>query len=96
MTIVANTYYEHLPDYVQVLFQLTVGAIKNDVEEVSHYAIEFWNTLCDEEESLAAAAEDAQREGQAPERECKHYVVSHIIIFYSAPDSIDLLFEHDS
>ena len=76
MTIVANTYYEHLPDYVQVLFQLTVEAIKTDVEEVSHYAIEFWNTLCDEECSLAAAAEDAaQGEGQPPERISKHYVV---------------------
>jgi hypothetical protein len=51
-----------LGDYVQVLFQLTVGAIKTDNEEVSHYAIEFWNTLCDAE--IAISQEVQQAEGK--------------------------------
>ena len=60
MTIVAHDYYEYLPDYVQVLFQLTVQAIQNDQEEVSHYALEFWNTLCDTEEDIALKQEQGK------------------------------------
>ena len=70
MTIVAHDYYEYLPDYVQVLFQLTVQAIQNDQEEVSHYALEFWNTLCDTEEDIAL--EQEQGKTKKEEKRKKH------------------------
>ena len=70
MTIVAHDYYEYLPDYVQVLFQLTVQAIQNDQEEVSHYALEFWNTLCDTEEDIAL--EHEQGKTKKEEKRKKH------------------------
>ena len=73
---------EYLQDYVQVLFQLTVGAIKSDVEEVSHYAIEFWNTLCDTEVNIAYDVKQCENNGAQPEQQCKHFVraaIKHLI-----------------
>ena len=79
MTIVAHDYYEYLPDYVQVLFQLTVQAIQNDQEEVSHYALEFWNTLCDTEEDIAL--EQEQGKTKKEEKRKKHKRKKNIFFY---------------
>jgi hypothetical protein len=38
--------------YMDVLFPMTVAAIKTDVEEVAMLAVEFWSTLCETETNL--------------------------------------------
>ena len=37
---------------MDVLFPMTVAAIKTDVEEVAMLAVEFWSTLCETETNL--------------------------------------------
>ena len=81
MTIVAHDYYEYLPDYVQVLFQLTVQAIQNDQEEVSHYALEFWNTLCDTEEDIALEQEQGKTKKEEKRKKHKERKTFFFIIF---------------
>ena len=81
MTIVAHDYYEYLPDYVQVLFQLTVQAIQNDQEEVSHYALEFWNTLCDTEEDIALEQEQGKTKKEEKRKKHKRKKNIFFIIF---------------
>ena len=53
LATIAAFYYSKLPPYVTNLFQLTVNAIKTDVEEVGQQAIEFWSTVCDTETEYA-------------------------------------------
>ncbi len=62
MTVVAAEYYSFLPDYMQVIFQLTVSTLQTDVDPVAHYALEFWNTLCDVEEEINEEREYYQQQ----------------------------------
>lgn len=73
---IAFIYYNKLQDYMQTLFQLTFGTIKNDQENVALQAIEFWSTLCEEEMDLQEeAAECAETNIPVePGRECVFYV----------------------
>jgi len=41
-----------LPRYMDVLYPMTVGAIKTDEEDVAMLAVEFWSTLCETELNL--------------------------------------------
>jgi importin subunit beta-1 len=88
MTIVAADFYQFLPDYMQAIYQLTLGAIKTDTEDVAHYAIEFWNTLCDVEEEITEEQEifeEATRNGDnpsQPQRTLANYLrgaVKHLV-----------------
>lgn len=75
---IAYLYYNNLQDYMTTLFEITVNTIKNDTEEVSKNAIEFWNTICDvEQERLDEAAECAETgETVAPDRQCVNYAAA--------------------
>jgi hypothetical protein len=57
---IAANYYGKLPPYMQEIFNLTVKAIKEDNEEVSLQAVEFWSTLCDYELELEEEGEEAE------------------------------------
>ncbi|RYG64906.1 hypothetical protein EON64_13025 [archaeon] len=46
---VADLYYDKLAPYAEILFNLSTQAIKADAQEVGMQAIEFWNTVCDQE-----------------------------------------------
>ena len=61
LATIANYYYSKLPPYITNLFQLTVGAIKSDAQEVGQQAIEFWSTICDTE---AEMVHDMKENGQ--------------------------------
>mmetsp|Transcript_2343 Transcript_2343/g.8968 ORF Transcript_2343/g.8968 Transcript_2343/m.8968 type:complete len:851 (-) Transcript_2343:613-3165(-) len=51
---IASLYYEKLPQYMNVLFTLTLEAMqsRHENEQVAMMAIEFWSTLCEEEIEL--------------------------------------------
>jgi importin subunit beta-1 len=59
---VAEFYYSKLQSYVEVLYQLSINAIKNDEPAVGMQAIEFWNTICDQEIALIEDIEDGEAE----------------------------------
>jgi importin subunit beta-1 len=46
---VANLYYDKLQPYITALFELTLTCIKEGSSEAVFQAVEFWNTLCEEE-----------------------------------------------
>ena len=88
MTIVAAEFYQFLPEYMQAIYQLTLGAVQKDTEDVAHYAIEFWNTLCDVEEEITEEQEiyeEAKRNGEnpsQPQRTLANYLrgaVKHLV-----------------
>lgn len=61
---IAFQYYDKLQAYMQTLFQLTFGTIRNDEESVALQAIEFWSTLAEEEMELIDVAEELALSGQ--------------------------------
>jgi len=71
---VASLYYEHLANYMQTIFMLTLEAMKTDEDDVSRQAIEFWTTLCEEEIELIAEADEARELGSTEETTCKFYI----------------------
>eukprot|EP00562_Extubocellulus_spinifer_P003635 CAMPEP_0178537046 /NCGR_PEP_ID=MMETSP0696-20121128/36395_1 /TAXON_ID=265572 /ORGANISM="Extubocellulus spinifer, Strain CCMP396" /LENGTH=871 /DNA_ID=CAMNT_0020169277 /DNA_START=56 /DNA_END=2671 /DNA_ORIENTATION=+ len=75
---IAYQYYHRLADYMQTIFQLTFNTIKTDEEPVALQAIEFWSTLCEEEQELLDEAADAEERGVElePGRECVRYVAA--------------------
>lgn len=50
---IAANYYSKLPPYMGEIFNISVKAIQEDVEDVGLQAVEFWSTLCDIEQDLA-------------------------------------------
>lgn len=52
MDEVAENFYEHLPPYVEAMFSLTVNAMANDIEDVGKQAVEFWSTVCAQEQDI--------------------------------------------
>mmetsp|Transcript_21633 Transcript_21633/g.30313 ORF Transcript_21633/g.30313 Transcript_21633/m.30313 type:complete len:878 (+) Transcript_21633:104-2737(+) len=78
IAIVAYQYYDKLQEYMQTLFQLTFATIKNDKEEVALKALEFWNTICDEETELLYEAQECAERGieVEPDRVCVKYVAA--------------------
>ena len=73
---IAFQYYDKLQSYMQTIFQLTFGTIRNDEESVALQAIEFWSTLAEEEIELIDLAAEAAETGQPvpPENVCVGYV----------------------
>mmetsp|Transcript_14784 Transcript_14784/g.31758 ORF Transcript_14784/g.31758 Transcript_14784/m.31758 type:complete len:862 (-) Transcript_14784:329-2914(-) len=61
-----SEYYEHMQQYIQDVFNLTVKAAREDAEEVALQAIELWSTLCEYE-----MPEDIDGE---PSEDSKNYV----------------------
>jgi importin subunit beta-1 len=71
---IMSLYYRHMEPYMgRALFQITLSAMKDPVDEVSLQGIEFWSNVCEEEQNLAAEAEDAQEQGITPENVSRHY-----------------------
>ena len=56
------------------LFAITIDAMKSEFEDISLQGIEFWSTVCDEEDSLSYEIEEAARQGRQPSRISKQYV----------------------
>lgn len=56
------------------LFAITIDAMKSESEDISLQGIEFWSTVCDEEDSLSYEIDEASRQGRSPSRVSKHYV----------------------
>ena len=57
-----------------ILFaQITMEAMKSEVDEVANQGIEFWSTVCDEEVDLAIELTEAQEAGRPPERTSRFY-----------------------
>jgi len=77
---IGSLYYDKLPQYIEVLFTLTLTAIQQDNDEqVSMMAIEFWSTLCEEEIEMLEEEEGGHT---SPQRRCARYVhaaATHIV-----------------
>eukprot|EP00698_Gefionella_okellyi_P016246 TRINITY_DN4646_c0_g1_i1.p1 TRINITY_DN4646_c0_g1~~TRINITY_DN4646_c0_g1_i1.p1 ORF type:complete len:848 (-),score=205.25 TRINITY_DN4646_c0_g1_i1:134-2677(-) len=56
---IVTLYYEHLQDYMELLFRQTFEAMATDESEIVQQAVEFWSSLCDEEVGMIEG-------GQAP------------------------------
>lgn len=52
MDEVAENFYEYLPPYVEAMFSLSIAAMSNDDEEVGKPAVEFWSTVCAQEQDI--------------------------------------------
>lgn len=55
---VAENFYEYLPPYVEAMFSLSIAAMSNDDEEVGKQAVEFWSTVCAQEQDIAELLEE--------------------------------------
>jgi len=71
---IANLYYEHLPPYMQSLFNLTLESIKKDPQPAALQAIEFWSTICDEEIYLMDEIDEATNSNYQPSVVCHNFV----------------------
>ena len=54
--------------------QITLAAMKSEVNEIALQGIEFWSTVCDEETDLAIEAAEAEEQGRPPEQVSRFYV----------------------
>lgn len=54
-------------------FQISLNAMKSQINEVALQGIEFWSNVCEEEISLSVEAEEAREQGRAPESVSRHY-----------------------
>lgn len=90
IAVVASLYYDKLQPYITTLFELTLTCIKEGSSEAAFQAIEFWNTLCDEEVDIIREIQEYQEYGaletrapgeQGP-RQCFYYVqnaLAHLV-----------------
>ncbi|OXB63630.1 hypothetical protein ASZ78_008945, partial [Callipepla squamata] len=53
--------------------EITIEAMKSDIDEVALQGIEFWSNVCDEEMDLAIEASEAAEQGRPPEHTSKFY-----------------------
>ena len=93
---IAFQYYDKLQDYMQTIFKLTFDTIRTDKEEaVALQAIEFWSTLCEEEQELLDEAADAAERGEQvdPDRVCVKYVAA--ALEHLAPLLTETMSQHD-
>jgi len=71
---IMHLYYDKMALYMErALFGLTVLGMQNPEEKVALQAIEFWATVCDEEQELALEAAEAAEYGDKPDMESKHF-----------------------
>ncbi len=90
---IASLYYEKLQDYMHALFDITMKAIKGDSADVALQAIEFWSTLCDEENDLSSYAMYAQGLDTQPQRTSSNYVQA--ALQYLVPVLLECLMRQD-
>lgn len=72
----ATSYYQYLSDCISDIFTLTKYALANEQDDIKPYAIEIWNTICDEEIDLLAEIEDAKAKNRTPEQTCHNFISS--------------------
>jgi len=71
---IAMLYYEHIQNYMQEIFKITISSMDlSQPEQIILQAIEFWSTICDEEMDLILEAEEARESGQEPTRVSNAY-----------------------
>ncbi len=90
---IASLYYEKLQDYMHALFDITMKAMKEDSVEVVLQAIEFWSTLCDEENDLNTYAMYAQGLDDGSQRTSSNYV--RAALQYLVPVLLECLMKQD-
>ncbi|PWY98805.1 putative karyopherin beta-1 subunit [Testicularia cyperi] len=91
---VMQLFYDKMRFYMeQALFGLTVLGMRDPEPKVALQAVEFWNTVCDEEIELALEAEEAQEFGEEPERIC--YNFARIALPEIVPVLLELLKTQD-
>lgn len=77
---VASLYYDKLQPYISALFELTLSCIKEGTSEAVFQAVEFWNSLCEEEMDVLEEIREFQEYGAPPgepdaqPRQCFFYV----------------------
>lgn len=60
LAAIAELYYDKLPAYVEKLFEMSINTIRTDDPVVGMQAIEFWNTICDQEINIIEDLEDGE------------------------------------
>lgn len=71
---IMQLYYDKMKLYMErALFGLTVIGMQNPEEKVALQAVEFWSTVCDEENDLAYEAQMAEEAGVPPEVESQGF-----------------------
>ncbi|EEC20062.1 importin beta, nuclear transport factor, putative [Ixodes scapularis] len=78
---IMSLYYQYMEHYmgpatVRVAFrlpQITMEAMKSDIDEVALQGIEFWSNVCDEEVDLSIEASEASEQGRPPARTSRFY-----------------------
>jgi importin subunit beta-1 len=75
---IVSLYYNTLPNYMQVLFSITLNAIKTDDQMVALQALEFWSSICDEENDLQEREEELREQGEEvpPDQKCNGYIIA--------------------
>lgn len=58
LATIAEYYYDKIRPYAETLFNISTTAIKSDDQTVGMQAIEFWNTICDQEMDIIQQIED--------------------------------------
>lgn len=58
--------YVPLTPCVCALPQITIEAMKSDIDEVALQGIEFWSNVCDEEMDLAIEASEVRKASLSP------------------------------
>ena len=61
---------------------MTLGAIKNDAEDVAQQGIEFWSSVCDVEMDILLEAEERAELGVVPSTRSNNYIkaaLSHLV-----------------
>ncbi|TLD27739.1 importin subunit beta-1 [Venturia nashicola] len=67
---IMGLYYDKMQFYMEkALFGLTVQGMRNEEEDVSKLAVEFWCTVCEEEISIEDDNQQAEAEGSTEMRE---------------------------
>ncbi|KAH7950356.1 hypothetical protein HPB49_022814 [Dermacentor silvarum] len=55
------------------IMQITMEAMKSDIDEVALQGIEFWSNVCEEEVDLSIEASEASEQGRPPARTSRFY-----------------------
>ncbi|XP_019853838.1 PREDICTED: importin subunit beta-1 isoform X2 [Amphimedon queenslandica] len=72
---IMSLYYSYMEAYMgPALFAITLEAMQSSIDGVVLQAIEFWSTVCDEEQDLAIEAMEASETGRPPSQTSFHYV----------------------
>lgn len=72
---VMSYFYQYMEAYMgPALFAITLEAMKSENNDVALQGIEFWSTVCDEEQDLAIEAAEAQEAGRPAEHTSKFYI----------------------